>query len=150
MNKMQALTAYVKSDSDGMLKIAKHIVGGGEVVLSEAQFTTIATEAAKKAYPDDRPDKAFSKYFEGNLVVRQAHAVVKGMATIMPVATANEGTDDDDEDALEALEELAERQRAAHPELSKAAAFSKIYQDPANVELVKRERRQARAGLSAA
>jgi hypothetical protein len=34
---------------------------------------------------------------------------------------------DDPENALEALERLVEQQRAAHPEMSKAQVFAKVY-----------------------
>ena len=40
------------------------------------------------------------------------------------------------------LNELAESVRAKHPELTPAKAFAKVYQDPANAELVQQERRE--------
>ena len=41
------------------------------------------------------------------------------------------------------LMEKAEEYRNAHPELSEAQAFTKVYTDRANIELAKRERRES-------
>jgi hypothetical protein len=113
--------------------------------LTEAEFTKLATEAARRDYPNDRPDVAFSKYFQSNEVVQRAHQIVKGTATIMPVfVDADVDGVNDPEDALAQLEALVAQLRASAPWMSKAQAFSRVYQDPTNIELVKRERLQNR------
>jgi hypothetical protein len=148
MDRMETLETFVKSCDGNMLTIAKAITDGTvEATLTEAEFTKLATEAALRAYPGERPDQAFAKYFEGHEVVRRAHAIVKGVLIIKPVSIGDEGNDDDDENALEQLQTLAEAQRARSPELTKAQAFSKVYLDPANRALVRRERQQAYARM---
>jgi hypothetical protein len=44
-------------------------------------------------------------------------------------------------DALDELKELAREERQRNPKLSHTQSVTKVYTDPANVELVKRERR---------
>jgi hypothetical protein len=147
MDRMETLQKYV--ESSGVLAIAKHICDGGKSSLSEHEFVELATTAAKRDYPNDRPDQAFAKYFEGNEVVRRAHAVVK--ATLMPLLgvhvggqSAVDAADDDPSDALAQIEALVAQMRAAQPALSKAQAFEKVYCDPANARLAAAERRQNR------
>ena len=50
--------------------------------------------------------------------------------------------DDEDEDALDELHAKAAKLRKVMPQLSEAQAFAKVYQDPNNVELRRRERAQ--------
>jgi hypothetical protein len=70
------------------------------------------------------------------------------MMPIRPLYVGGSSVDvDSPEDALAQLEALVAQMRAASPELSKAQAFSRVYQDPANIGLVKRERQQARARM---
>jgi hypothetical protein len=85
---------------------------------------------------DDDVGKAF----------RRAVQIAKGMAPIEPVATGDSGSDADDNTALAALRRLVAAMRAANPELklSDAQAFARVYSDPANAELVKRERAENR------
>jgi hypothetical protein len=49
-----------------------------------------------------------------------------------------------EDDALKQLEQLAAQERRRNPSLSKAQSFTKVYVDPANIALVKRERAQNR------
>jgi hypothetical protein len=149
VDKMQTLEAFVKQRDGNMLAICKHVVDGGDVKLTEAQFTKLATDAAQLAYPNDRPDKAFVKYFEAHQVVREAHRVVKGLALILPLQiggqAAVDAADSDPEDALGQIMQIVEAQRARDPEmakLSKEQAFAKIY--AAHPELAARERAQNR------
>jgi hypothetical protein len=50
--------------------------------------------------------------------------------------------------ALDQLNELVAAMRAAHPTLSEAQAFAQVYTDPANAELVQRERAENRPTAS--
>jgi hypothetical protein len=146
----ETLEKFVKSDDGYMLEFCKSITDiGNKMQLSEEQFTKLATAAAQRDYPNDRPDQAFSKFFQSNEVVRRAHAVVKGMALIIPVSVGNQDVDDP-EDALEQLQELAAEQHRRQPEMSLDKCFAKIYSDPANVSLAQKERRQSRARLGIA
>jgi hypothetical protein len=65
-------------------------------------------------------------------------------------AELEDSAEDDRDSALALLEQLADKLRAKRPELSKAAAFSKVYCDPANVALAARERAQSRRRLGVA
>ena len=148
---MEKLEAYVKSADGNMLLICKHIVAGGETNITEASFTKLATEAARLAFPNDRPDKAFSKYFSAHQVVREAHQRIVKATIIMPVfiggQAAIDAADEDPSDALAQIEEIVRQQRARNPEMAKlspAAAFAKVYCDPANARLAAAERRQNR------
>lgn len=107
--------------------------------------------------------------FETNEVIRRAHAIVKGLAIIYPIVTTDDSVNDPEnalaarrgliadqrpaatvatsDEAYGKLLEKAEELRKADSSLSEAAAFSKVYQDPANAHLAQAERRQARARL---
>ena len=123
VDKMSALETFVKSRDGNMLSICKHIVDGGEAQMSEASFTKLATDAAQLVYPNDRPDVAFSKYFQADQVVREAHHVVKQLAIIMPAYVGDAAVDvDNPEDALAQLEALVAQQRAARPEMAELYA----------------------------
>ena len=147
VDKMQTLETFVKSNDGGMLSICKHITNGGDVSLTEANFTKLAILAAKRdKFPDLLgDDRAFSKYFHQHEIVRKAHAIIKAypqMVTIMPVVTGNNSVDDDDLDALAQLQALAEEQRKRSPTLTFEQSFAKVY--AANPELARRERAQNR------
>jgi hypothetical protein len=136
VDKMQTLETFVKSN--GFAGIAKHIVEGGEVKLSEQQFTDLCTAAAKRDYPNDRPDQAFSKFFQANEVVRRAHQIVKGYVSAAPQAGVATGG------AYAELMALADALRKRDSSLSEAQAFSKVFSDPANRDLAARERAENR------
>jgi hypothetical protein len=97
MDRMDSLKSFAKTN--GMVGIAKHIVDGGDVKLTEAEFTSLATEAAKSLYPNDRADIAFSKYFaaenEDAVLLRKAHALVRDQGfigaerTVAPVSAVD-------------------------------------------------------------
>jgi hypothetical protein len=60
---------------------------------------------------------------------------------VEPLDSINDEDGDYQGDAYEELEARAEKLRKHDPSLSHAQAFAKIYQDPANRELVRAERR---------
>ena len=62
-------------------------------------------------------------------------------ASITPIVAEGDG--------LAELRRMAEDLRQKFPFLSPAAAFAKVYSDPANVELRKRERKSAYAAMGA-
>jgi hypothetical protein len=52
---------------------------------------------------------------------------------------------DDPRSAIDALNAMAEKMRAASPGMTPAQVFAAVYQDPANAKLALRERAEARA-----
>ena len=135
----------------GIERIAKAVVADGHgSAITEHEYTEAVTALAVTRYPTLKRDVAFSRLFGEQspeaATLRKAHAIIKGMPmmVVVPVATEADDVDDDDSDAIEALEALAEEQRRRSPDLTKAQAFSRVYQDPANIKLVKRERHQNR------
>jgi hypothetical protein len=148
--------------------------------LTEAEFTTAVTTAAKAKFPELSAARAFSKVFEDQgpegVAVRRAWLIVKGVVPAdspereyglgnsrgisggalsgREYAASDSEVEDDAEDdrfdALAALERLAERERRRDPSLSKAQSFTRVFVDPANVALAKAERRQAMKKLGVA
>ena len=113
--------------------------------VGEAGFTRMIEKYAKTVHPTLTKEQAFTKVFTADddegAAIRRAWMISKqGIAAGAP----DEPTDDDDENALDELNELAEQERRRNPKLTKAQAFTKIYTDPANAKLAQRERRQHR------
>jgi hypothetical protein len=145
----------------GIVALAKSMVKDEKSYgLDEPSFTALATEAAQRLYPNDRPDSAFSKLFESEESVRRACNFIKvqahrssGMTTIyeMPdpprgaAATAYTKSDPAPgaDSAYAELQAKAAEYRKAHPGLSEAQAFERVYSDRSNIELAKRERQES-------
>jgi hypothetical protein len=84
--------------------------------LDEERFTSLVTEHAKKLYPADRADVAFSKVYSAGTedaeFLRLAHKVVTGTATIMPTQIGGKDVNvNTPQAALQQLNDLAEPQR---------------------------------------
>jgi hypothetical protein len=132
----------------GIAAIAKKVVDDGPGGISEHEMTKLITEAAQRAWPELRPAAAFSKMYCGDELLRRAVNACKTFDVQPPqlrVAPSQVGGAaaqdvDDATDALAQLEALAAALRRQYPELTREKAFAKVYTDPANVELVKRER----------
>ncbi len=66
--------------SGGLLPLCKAMTDDQSLCnkISEAEFTALVTEEARKLYPDARPDTAFSKFFSDpqNDTVRRAHQMI--------------------------------------------------------------------------
>jgi hypothetical protein len=139
----------------GVIAIAKMVTAEGAAPgsLDEHTFTKLVTEHAQRAHPDLTPEQAFSKIFgastdEGSLL-RRAHALTKAWPAPMSIEpTFVGGTDallqvsDPAPDAYKKLVEMAERQRRDGE--TAAAAFMRVYLDPANASLAAVERAQNR------
>jgi hypothetical protein len=114
--------------------------------VGEAGFTRMIEKYAKTVHPTLTKEQAFCKVFladdaEG-AAIRRAWLVSKQG---IPAGALDEPTDDDDdENALDELNELAAEERRRNPKLTKAQAFAKAYTDPANAKLAQRERAQNR------
>ncbi len=113
--------------------------------MGEAEFVKIVTDHARTVHPTLTKEQAFTKVFtaadsEGQ-AIRRCWLIAKGQ-DIASGPLDEPITDDDDADALDELNELAEQERRRNPGMSKAVAFTKVYTDPANAALAQRERRQ--------
>jgi hypothetical protein len=138
----------------GIVAFAKMVADDGDAHgLDEETFTRLATEHAVKLYPDKRPDAAFAKLFSDQspdgVALRKAHTVIKDQMVITPVFVggADARAVDNPKSALDELDALVSEQRARAPWLSISQAWAKVYEDPANRELTKRERAEARARM---
>jgi hypothetical protein len=144
MNRTQELRDIVKTN--GIIAVAKAMVEEGRGYgLTEEEFTEIATEDAVRKFPDARtPAAAFSQMFTdgtaNGLMLRQAHRVVRAEQLGSTYAKA---ADRGPNSAYDELMTKAKEHQAAHPELSEAQAFAKVYADPANAALSKRERAES-------
>jgi hypothetical protein len=117
----------------GILAIAK-------VLVAEDRSYGMTEDAVKK-FPDKTPDAAFARMFTDNssdgLVLRRAHRVVRAEQLYGPtVKAADRGSNS----AYGELQARAAEYRKAHPELSEAQAFERVYSDRSNIALAKRER----------
>ena len=115
--------------------------------VGEAGFTKMVEKYAKTVHPTLTKEQAFCKVFlddsdEGR-AIRRAWQISKGQG-IAAGALDEPSEDDDDESALAELNELAAEERRRNPKLTKQAAFTKVYTDPANASIAQRERRANR------
>jgi hypothetical protein len=144
---------------------AKHMKGNNMPTkidvnsVTEADLEKAIRKYAQGLYPSLSPAKAFSECFcadtEEGRALRKAHAAIRDsqfakatLMPILPVSTSVGGTRADDQSvnnpkpALDQITELANRMRAASPDLSHAQAFARAY--AANPELARREREENR------
>jgi hypothetical protein len=98
--------------------------------------------------PNETQAQAFTRVFTSDdgegAAIRRAWLVSKGGGIPADEPSDDDEADGENENALEELNELAEQTRQRNPGMSKAAAFSKVYCDPANARLAQRERAQNR------
>jgi hypothetical protein len=111
--------------------------------VGEAGFTKMVERYAKTVHPTLTREQAFTKVFtadddEGRAIRRAWQISKQGIDDDALV------DDDDDENALDELNELAAEARRCNPRLTKAQAFTKVYTDPANASIAQRERAQHR------
>jgi hypothetical protein len=146
-NNMDSILQIMKSG--GIAKTCAAIVAKGSTNISEYALVEAATAVAHARHPGLSASAAFAKVYadqgdEGR-VLREAVNVAKvsqwlaGGSTVYAKADARAGT------AYDELMVKAAEYRSAHPELTQAQAFAKVYTSPANTELASRERREAAA-----
>jgi hypothetical protein len=144
MSRMDELRSLVAKSSGGVETLAKMLLDSPAHAarLSEAEYTALVTEQAKREHPTLKAEQAFAKYFGEHETIRRAHALINKAAS--PYATGPEPSvekqSDGDASAYNALMEKAAELRAQNPTLSKEQAFAKAYSDPANAELAAAER----------
>jgi hypothetical protein len=63
--------------NNGLDGLARNICKNGSSDISEHEFTSLITQAAKAAYPTLTEAAAFSKMFQGSELLRRAHQVVQ-------------------------------------------------------------------------
>ena len=133
------------------VKVAKAICDVGRSRLTEHEISDLIFKHAQVSRRDgETPAQAFSRVFladtDEGFDFRKAVQIAKGQMVVRPTQVGGDAAQavDDPEDALAQLEELADEQRRRSPQLSKAAAFAKVYSDPANAALAAKERRQNR------
>ena len=130
----------------------------GHVNVSERELTSLISSAAEAE--GSSFSKIFSAQDERGTTLRKAIQVARDTgwvkasqwqgqlmpllptATTVPISETNNPVR-----ALDQLNAMAEKMRAASPEMTPAKAFERTYMDPANAALVARERAEARARL---
>jgi hypothetical protein len=159
MNRTDQLKSIVKDF--GLTRLCKRFIDDNDAhSISEIELHDMAMDEARKQFPNDRPDKAFTKHFNGNIELRKALAIAKDqqfaqslrksfpdVMSIEPTSTEVGSTDveDDSRDAYEKLMEMAEAQRAKAPWLSTSQLFERVFSDPANAKLAARAHRRPNA-----
>jgi hypothetical protein len=133
-------------------KLCKSVTAGRHGDITERELTLMATGYAANRHPELSFEQAFAKRYSDARSSDEARAfwdacnVIKGLtpARLEPEVTGGRRfiNDDEDEDALDELHAKAAKLRKVMPQLSEAQAFAKVYQDPNNVELRRRERAQ--------
>jgi hypothetical protein len=121
----------------GIVALAKSMVKDQKSYgLDELSFTQLATEHAQRVYPNDRPDVAFSKLFEGEESVRRARNISKIASAAFDVTIVTPGdatyqtvNDTEQSEAYQQLEALASKLHAAATgKLTKEQAFARAFE----------------------
>jgi len=123
------LSAVVKAY--GLQALTKHMTSEGTSFgVSESELTALATEHAKRVYPDDRSDVAFAKLYssEEGASLRSAIEIAKNVAFTADAEA--------EADAAAACRELQAIGKARWGSLSPAQQFARAFET--NPELAKR------------
>jgi hypothetical protein len=115
--------------------------------LDEPTFTKIATEHAQRIYPNDRPDVAFSKLYQGEESVRRACQIAKAMPFQVSLEPLQVGGEDAQvvNDPSEAIAQLKQLGRDKWPTATEAQQFANAFTDPANAALAQKAHRRPTA-----
>jgi hypothetical protein len=145
---MESIAKIIKDA--GFIAVAKAMADENRSYgLTETEFVALATENAVRKFPDKTPAAAFTRMFTDGgadgLAIRRAHAVVKashleqmfGPTFPAHAKARSEGS------AYDELLAKAAEYRKTHSDLSEAQAFAKVFQDPANAALSRRERAES-------
>jgi hypothetical protein len=138
MTRSAELSAIAKSE-DGLATICKHVIDRGSTSITEHELSAVIGEVARREHPGATAAGAFAKLYnedsDRGVLLRRAVQVAKGFNSAGPTRAAVAGGS-----AYDALQAKAAEARKADPKLTQAQAFAKVYEDPSNVEIVKRER----------
>jgi hypothetical protein len=145
MNRTEALRDIAKG---GILAIAKAMADENRAYgITEHQFTDLIGKHDPR--PGESAAQTFSRHFTAQtpdgVILRRAHAVVKashleqmfGPTFPAHAKARSEGS------AYDELLAKAAEYRKTHSDLSEAQAFAKVFQDPANAALSRRERAES-------
>jgi hypothetical protein len=125
----------------GIVALAKSMVQDQKSYgLDEPTFTRLATEHAQRIYSNDRPDVAFSKFYQSEESVRRACQIAKSMpfvADLTPLVVGGDPTQNVDNPA-EAIEQLKQLGRDRWPSARASDQFERALTDPANAALARR------------
>jgi hypothetical protein len=124
----------------GIVALAKSMVQDQKSYgLDEHQFTQLATGHAQRLYPNDRPDVAFSKLYQGEESVRRACQIAKAMPFVADITPLQVGGEDAQavNDPSEAIAQLKQLGRDRWPTASAASQFERALTDPANHKLAR-------------
>jgi hypothetical protein len=114
---------------------------------------TITEHALTKAIGDyasltkrdgETREMAFARVFAAQHDVGETFRKAVALAKAQPASSDDTDADTDTDTAMAQLRALVDRMRAAFPELSEAQLFARVYEDPANDALAKRERAENR------
>jgi hypothetical protein len=152
MSRMDELRSLVGKSAGGVVTLSKVVLDAPDYAsrISEAEFTELCTEQAKREFPSLARDVAFAKFFSApeNVAVRKAHALVVKASHSFTSAEPSVDTKHGTGSAFDLLQAKANELRKRSPELTKEQAFSAVFADPANRELAvaEREENRPRAG----
>jgi hypothetical protein len=137
-----AAAHLTKHEAPNMDRMTKNVRAMGE----HAYTAIVQKYASGNRLPNETAAQAFTRVFtedsdEGRAIRKFWQISKQGMPA---EPSDDDERDGDDSDALEELNRLAEAERRRENGMSKAAAFTKIYCDPANARLAQRERAQNR------
>jgi hypothetical protein len=164
ITKKYGIVALCKSVEDGKVSVSEHELCKLIEEAAERENTTCAKLieeqserglVVRKAIIAARDAQFVSRTSKGDNSTPYFHAGdgggvgpagTPGRATLRPrvVGGADARNVNDPRTAIQQLEDLANAQRAQHPELSAAGAFAAVYMDVRNAELVRREREENR------
>jgi hypothetical protein len=137
MNTEQHLESILKDF--GPIALAKHIVDSDRAPCTEGEFVAAVTKYAQAQHPNLTKAQAFEKLYSNESIWRACavlHAApfTKDREATGEVVLAAGAT------AFDEIKAKAAELRKTQPNLTEAHAFEKVYVDPANIELAKRER----------
>jgi hypothetical protein len=139
----------------GIVALAKSMVQEQKSYgLDEHQFTQLATDHARRIYPNDRPDSAFSKLYQSEEAVRRACAIAKSVpfvADLSPLQVGGFAAQDEainNTEQSEAYQQLLQIGKDRWPTASESQAFTNAISDPANAALANRALRRPSATTS--
>ena len=127
-----------------MHALCKQLTANNGSGLSHPEFDGYLARYSANMHPALHVGNAIAKVLAEESPVARAYQAVHSFYKAEPVVDDDE---DDDTDALEELERLAEQERRRENGMSKAQAFTKVFTDPANAKLAQRERRQSLAKM---
>jgi hypothetical protein len=143
----------------GIARVCAQIVQKGRTTISEEDIVSAVGKIAVERWPELSEAQGFTKIFTASTdearVLQKAISIAKlSPFDIQPTMVggvnamheANDSTEQSE--AYRQLEAMAEKMRAARPELSAASAFANVFTDPKNAVLASKAHRRPGATTS--